>query len=228
MMHEALKKWNALPPADKTAKVPDHGKLDAKFHRSLPEKAQVIKVITRALEKNGSKYSHLKDKIPGKLAAVDHLWLRQEEIQQLHSLVQSGGGSLNKRLTHRIARYHFTDSTRGEPPFWKLDEIKNLIMKVDKTGIISGSYHLETEDANRGYQGKLSGRIGFTNNGKLSGFELLALGNHWGEGRYTRGARPGKSPLGIFMQHIATPQAAELIPPQGIHWEKGYWQAEKH
>lgn len=227
MMRDALKKWNDLPPAEKTANVPDHGKLDAKYHRALPKNAQVIKVFTRALEQNQDKFSHLNENIPGKLAAVDHLWMTESELKEINNLIQSGGGLLPKRLAYRIARYHFLDSTRGEPPFWKADEVKNFHMKIARTGKLTGQFHMETADFKRGYRGVFEGHITFTEQGKLTSFEILTMGSHWGEGRYTRGARPGRNLLGIYFELIEKPKAADLIPPQGIHWEKGYWQAER-
>ena len=227
MMRAALEKWNALPAADKTAKVPDHGKPDPKYHHSLPDKASVIKVFTRALEQKQNSFTRLSENIPGRLAAVDHLWLQQQELNEIHQLMQSGGGLLPKRLASRIARYHFVDSTRGEPPFWKTNEIKNFHFKIARNGKVAGTFHLETPDSKRGYQGTFEGHIKFSKSGQLTDFQLLAQGKHWGEGRYTRGARPGKTPLGIYLQFIATPKPADLIPPQAIHWPQGYWQADQ-
>lgn len=227
MMHDALRKWNRLPAADKQAKVPDHGQVDAKYHRALPDSARVIKVTTRALEKAGDKYQHIQKNIPGKLAAVDHLWLRDNEINQIKKLMQSGGGLLPKPMAYRIARYHFTDSTRGEPPLWKITEVKNFHFKVAKQGKIGGTFHLETTDGKRGYQGVFEGGISFSAAGKINDFQLLAHGKHWGEGRYTRVARTGKTTLATYFKHVAQPKAADLIPPQGMHWEQGYWQADK-
>lgn len=223
MMRSALEKWNALPAADKKTDVPARGPVDKKYHRTLPDGSNVIKVTTRALESSSGKYTHLNDNVPGKLAAIDHLWIRKDDMNS----VQNAAGSLPERLAMRIARFHLTDSTRGEPPFWKKDEVKQLQLAIDKAGIITGKFHLETADAERGYTGKLTGHAKFDPSGKLAGFQLLATGKHWGEGRYTRGARPGKTPLGVYFEHVADPQTPDLIPPQGIHWERGYWEAER-
>ncbi len=227
MMRSALEKWNRLPATDKQAKVPAHGKLDAKYHRALPEGAAVIKSFTRALNKRGNHFTHLTGEIPGKLAAVDHLWIKPEELAQISQLFHSGSGALPVPLAHRIARYHLMDSTRGEPPFWKKEEIKDLSISMVKNGKLTGKFSMATDDGKRGYSGTLTGQLTFGKDAQLIDFELLATGNHWGEGRYTRGARPGKTPLAIYFKHVARPKAADLIPPQGIHWERGYWQAER-
>ncbi|MFK7909080.1 MAG: hypothetical protein AB8F34_00605 [Akkermansiaceae bacterium] len=224
MMKSALAKWDSLPASEKDTKVPAHGKLDSKYHRALPDGAQVIKVTTRALEYDSGKYSPLKDEIPGKLAAIDHLWIKKNELK---SLTPDSSGPLPNRLAMRIARYHLLDSTRGEPPFWKKNDIKTLSIYIDKIGIITGKYQLETTDGKRGYNGSFKGVIKFDSSGKLTDFQMLAMGKHWGEGRYTGGARPGKTPLAVYFDFVEKPQAADLIPPQGIHWEQGYWQAEK-
>ena len=227
MIHSALKKWDALPATDKQATVPPHGKTDARYHRSLPKGAQVIKAWTRAMEKKDGRFIPLSDNKAGKLAAVDHLWLRTEEIQSLYQILHSGGGALPKRIAYRIARYHLLDSTRGEPPLWKSQSVKTLQISLNAQGQLTGKFTMTTNDGTLGYQGTLNGQLSFGKTKNLTQFEMLAHGLHWGEGPYTRGARPGKTPLFVFFQLAPKPQSIDLIPPQGMHWEQGYWQAEK-
>ena len=222
MINSALKKWQNLSRTEKQAHIPEHGKMDTKYHRARPNGAVIIKTVTRALEHNNVGHSHITQNIPGKLAAIDHLWLRTQELQKIHQIISQGGGPLPPQITYRIARYHLTDNTRGEPPFWKKDEIRNIHIHINQIGKLTGAFELNTQDAKRGYTGTLEGTVKF--NGKqLSNLQILALGKHWGEGRYTRGARPGKKPLGIYFELVQNPQPADTIPPQGIHWEPGYW-----
>jgi hypothetical protein len=227
MMADALKKWDQLPTSDKKVKVPAFTKPDPKFHRTLPEGGTIIKVYSRALEDNQGKLTAMAQQQTGSMAAVDHLWMRKNEVAQLHKLIKDGGGALPARLAYRLTRNHLVDSTRGEPPRWKRDEIKTHNLSIDKTGSISGIIHLQTKDSQRGFKGKGRGKIQFDAQGNLKRFELLVTGQHWGEGRYTKGARPGKTPLGFVFQLSDGKKAQDTIPPQGMGWERGYWEAHR-
>ncbi|BDS08265.1 hypothetical protein NT6N_33050 [Oceaniferula spumae] len=227
MIHDALKKWEALPDAEKKAEVPDRGKVDAKFTRNLPEGGRIINVYIRALEKRNGKAMAMTGEKVGRLAAVDHLWLRASEEAELHRLVKAGGGELPAWFTHRILRYHLVDSTRGEPPLWKFSEVKTNQISIDAKGKVHGAFGMRTEDQKRGYAGALHGRISFNSDGKLASVELLANGQHWGEGRYTKGARPGKTHLAVYLELSDGSNPADRIPPQGMHWERAYWNAQK-
>jgi|TARA_B110000908_G_scaffold171688_1_gene235321 hypothetical protein len=227
MMHDALKGWAQLPTSEKKVKVPAFTKPDLKFHRALPKGGTIIKVYSRALEDNQGKLTAMAQQQTGSMAAVDHLWLKKEEVAQLHKLIKDGGGALPAWLAYRLTRNHLVDSTRGEPPHWKRDEIKKVLFRIDKAGSISGSFQLQTKDNGRGFTGTGHGRIQFDAHGKLKTFELLVTGQHWGEGQYTKGARPGKTPLGFVFQLSDGKKAQDTIPPQGMSWEKGYWEAWK-
>lgn len=227
MMHDALKKWSQLSASDKKVKVPEFTKPDPKFHRVLPKDGTIIKVYSRALENNGGKLTAMAQQQTGSMAAVDHLWLTKEEIGQLRKIIKNGGGELPAPIAYRLTRYHLVDSTRGEPPFWNRNELDTLMFRIDNRGTLDGDFRQHTKDGKRGFAGKGRGQIQFDAQGKLQTFELLVIGNHWGEGQYTRGARPGKTPLGFVFQLCDGTKSQDTIPPQGIHWEKGYWKANR-
>ena len=116
---------------------------------------------------------------------------------------------------------------------WKREDIKKLELEIKFMGgqefRISGDYLLETGDSSRGYQGDFSGVLEQADaSARPSKFELLAIGNHWGEGQYTRGARPGKHPMGVVFEIADGTFAPDSVPPQAIRWEQGYYEAEKH
>jgi hypothetical protein len=227
MMRDALKKWEALPDSEKTATIPDRGKQDAKYAREFPKGGTVVKVHSRALE---GKDGQLKAAVIGgntPLAAVDFLWLKKEEVAALHALSKSGG-YLPDRLTERMARFHLNDSIRGEPRPWKRSEVKNCTLTLTPSGEVTGTILINSRDGKMGYEGALTGTISFDKNGNLQRFDLFTLGSHWGEGQFTRGARPGKSPLGHVFSLTSATKPEDQIPPQGMHWEQGYWEAEKH
>ena len=58
--------------------------------------------------------------------------------------------------------------------------------------------------------------------------KLVAVGNHWGHGPYTRGARPGKTPLAVVFTLADREKTEDQIPPQAARWEQGYWEADQH
>ena len=56
---------------------------------------------------------------------------------------------------------------------------------------------------------------------RLERFDVVALGRHWGDGTFTPGARPGRTPLGIAVELVPADVAANLVPPQGAgQWEE--------
>jgi hypothetical protein len=225
MLREALEKWENLPDERKTASVAAEAKGDEENRRVLPDGGQVIKVYTRALEKSEQGVVAAGEDEVGNQTAVDHLWLRKEELGKLQKLIADGGGDLPAWFSMRVARFHLRDNTRGEPEDWKKEHIKSWELKVDAKGQVSGHFEFVKKDGDLGFAGQIRGGMSFDGE-RLSQFDLLALGDQWGEGTYTRGARPGKTPLGLVLQLTEATMSRDQIPPQGIRWEQGYWQAE--
>ena len=58
-------------------------------------------------------------------------------------------------------------------------------------GRLSGTIHLETKAGDRGYRGKLLGFVK-AESGKVTRFDVVVLGDYWGEGTFTRGASVGR------------------------------------
>lgn len=136
----------------------------------------------------------------------DHLWLRKDEAAAL------AAGKLPESVKKRLVRFHLIDNTRGEPPMWGESEIKRLDLTL-KDGKLSGTVHLETKAGDRGYRADLLGVVE-AKDGKVTRFDLLAKGEFWGEGSFTRGAPKGKFPLAIaFRLEDGTGEAAR-VPPQ--------------
>jgi hypothetical protein len=136
----------------------------------------------------------------------DHLWVRKDEAEAL------GKGVLPRSLQLRIARFHLVDNTRGEPPLWRPDEVKELKLEL-RDGRVAGSIRLQTRSAERGYTADLLGVVE-VKDGKVSRFDLLARGQFWGEGTFTRGAPQGKFPLAVAFTLSDGKAAADRVPPQ--------------
>lgn len=240
MLNGALEKMATLPSAVEPHD-PSITHSDERYHRAPPEGGAVIKVFTRVLEESssdptgfqrcsaeGEESDNFRQRGFG--AAIDHLWIQREEIDALAQLTSSGATfTLPGPLMARIVRFHLTDNTRGEPPHWAKNEIHRSNWKCTpdtnkNTTAITGDIHLETADGERGFEGTALGNFSIEE-GKLTRFDLIVLGDFWGDGRYTKGARRGKNPIGISLTLPSTLTAADKIPPQGARWLEGYYKA---
>ena len=136
----------------------------------------------------------------------DHLWIRKDEAAALAQ------GKFPVSLQQRLACYHLVDNTRGEPPMWEAGEIKQLELTI-ADGQIRGSVHLETRRGDRGYQAQVLGIIE-VKDGQIARLDLVAKGQFWGEGTFTRNSPKGKFPFAVGFRLAASDCAACRVPPQ--------------
>lgn len=243
---ESLKKWQRLPARERIPRAVEVGevnKVDRQYLRELPKGGAIVNVYTRILDKkDDGEYSHGSCKFPGgDRAAHDHLWLLPEDMKALLPLDAKVGGRFDvaPRLALRIARFHLVDNTRGEPPFWGRGQVREskLQATVDKVEgetlslKLEGQYSLATKQgpqAERGYEVRLIGHVrGDRAKQALERFDLAALGLHWGQGPYTGGARPGRTPLGVAFELSAGTAAHDRVPPQAAREWQAYVNAER-
>jgi hypothetical protein len=244
MLKEALKKWNALPEEQRkpgAVKVEALGKeqLDLKFARIMPAGTVVLDTSTRLLKRNGNLFSAISEKENtngwGHLAAPNHVWLQAKEIDELRQLDSEMPVDLPKAIAYRLMRFHCIDNTRGEPSLWQRGDVKDYKITVRTPPenplrrVIEGHFLLEA-DGDRGFEAKLLGYFDLDTKGStLAAAKLVVLGDHWGSGTYTGGARPGRTPLGIaFSLTDAENDPAASVPPQGSGWLDGYFGADRH
>ncbi len=196
------------------AVVIERGKVDARYNPSPPEGGMVVRVQSKILggyEKTEDRWR----KIFQDSLSRDNLWVTKAEHDAL------AAGKILPILQKRIARYHLVDNTRGEPPMWKADEIRSLELSLED-GRLSGTVHLETANGKRGYKASLLGRVE-KKNGRVVRFDLVARGEFWGEGTYTRGAPKGRFPLAASFTLADGSDIADGVPPQGSRgWVRGY------
>jgi hypothetical protein len=104
---------------------------------------------------------------------------------------------------------------------WKPAEIRAIDMQLHGTRL-TGTVRLETERADRGYNANLLGKVE-VQDGRLVRFDVVSLGQFWGEGPFTRGAPKGEFPLAISFTLADGTEVADQIPPQGSRgWVEGY------
>lgn len=234
-LREALHNWEQLP-ADRrvpgAVHVPDPGPLDGGYTRRPPEGALILNVFTRALDEEpaGAVAPATACKIGGgKESARDHMWITHDEARRLIPADPKVGQTfpVPDAIARRMARFHLVDNTRGEPPFWSPRDLRHCEMNLTVTAVsedavtlrFSGSVLLSTDAdparASRGYDASLLGDVVLDGHQQtLSKFDVVALGRHWGEGRFTPDARPGRQPLGVVFQLSRGDSPADAVPPQ--------------
>lgn len=239
---DALFKFDKLPEEKRKAgavKVPDHGRLDPKYTRTPPTDGLIVRVNGRILDETDGGYTAGKCEFTGgDMASRDFLWLTKAEVKSLAPPKAKAGDSypLPAQVAARIARFHLADNTRGEPNFWKADDLRKndwtlTVTKVTDAGVelrLDGEVLLATKadptDADRGYTARARGLLRWVpKKNTFDRFDVAVVGDHWGEGTFTKGARPGKSLLGFALTLADPTRPGDTIPPQAIRDEGPYW-----
>jgi hypothetical protein len=214
LMKEKLKELESRPPTKAVAIASD--RIDTRWTVSPPDGGLVISVHAKVL--GGYKETDNQwQKIFQTALSRDNLWVSAAEHQAIAK------GVLPASLLERIARFHLVDNTRGEPPMWEPNEIQKLDVSL-QDGKVTGRALLQTMPGNRGYDVQLKGDVE-VKEGKVVRFDVVALGDFWGEGPFTKNAPEGKFPLGISFTLADGTDIADGIPPQGSRgWLQGYLQ----
>jgi hypothetical protein len=234
VIQEGLEKWKRLPQSKRSpgaVKVGEPDSEDAQYARTPPKRGLVVNVFSRLLDREGPQsYADAACAIGrGDEAGRDHLWLTEAEWK---SLVPSGTKTVERfpvpsQIAERILRFHLVDNTRGEPPMWRREDIRSseLTVTVEETSDAGIKLRLEGKalltaktrnEAERGYDARLLGFITYDRQkDAITRFDLVAVGDHWGEGPFTGHARPGRTPLGIAFELATGKSPADAVAPQG-------------
>jgi hypothetical protein len=143
-------------------------------------------------------------------------------------------------VAYRLARFHLVDNTRGEPPMWTKPQVRSANLKLlavavtetevrmKLTGDILLSTDFDVKKAQRGYDVSLLGEIRYEpKTRKMTRFDAVAVGDHWGSGPFTGGARPGRTPLGVAFELADASRPVDLVPPQAARESNAYFRAER-
>lgn len=232
-LKRALAKFRKLPEsrrAPKAVEVGDAGQPDRQYTRTPPPGGLIVRVHARILDRAGDEFCKGACKTTGgDAAARDFLWLTRDEVRSLAPAKAEVGFTYDvpKAVADRIVRFHLVDNTRGEPPFWTREQVRkaNLtltVTKVSPDGVelrFDGNALLATDAepnrADRGYDVRLRGELRYLPEKQtLDRFDVAAVGEHWGDAVYTRGARPGRSLVGVAFGPIAGDRPTDRVPPQ--------------
>jgi hypothetical protein len=244
VLRRGLSEWAKLPEAERQPggrSLGDPGKLDNRYRRTPPPEGLIINVYARLLERDaGGQLQRSDCKGEGGAAlgsSHDHLWLTGDDWKSLISAGAKPGDRfpLPAAISERIAQFHLIDNTRGEPPMWKKEEIRSSKLDVIVEEATSTMRRLRVEGkvllatdaspqrSDRGYEARLLGYIDYNPaKNAIERFDLVALGDHWGEATYTRGARPGRTPLGIAFELARGDNPADRVPPQAARELQAY------
>jgi hypothetical protein len=246
LMMETLKKglaeWQKLPEAERrpgAIQVPPLREIDRRFERRPPSGGPILNVNARILDRDSEgKFCRGTCEMPGgDRSARDHMWLTQEEWQALLPVDLKNGDQfpLPEPIADRMVRFHLVDNTRGEPAMWKRAEVRarEITLTVEETSDavthlrLEGSVVLATnKNINRSERGYLVRLLGYVNYDQakkaIDRFDVVAVGEHWGETDLTRGARPGRTLLGIAFELAGDDSPASQAAPQGARTIEEY------
>jgi hypothetical protein len=247
-----ISKWKKLPEAERkpgAVKVEDPGKLDGGYTRKPPANGLIVNVYARALDragapKPGSFLADFKDAEcktgGGDEASRDHLWLTETEWRSLIPKDARPGARVPvaPAIASRIYRFHLIDNTRGEPPMWRREDVRKGELAVIVESVAPQKLALRLEGvallatdadvakAKRGYEPRLLGYVDYDlKSDRVTRFDLVAAGDHWGEGTFTRGARDGRQPLGVAFELATGDKPGDLVPPQAAREVGAYFNA---
>jgi hypothetical protein len=213
LMKQKLAEFTSRPAQSEVAAI-TRQKIDPRYNVQPPKGGLVLRVRAKILDGFEPTTDRWKSIFQNALSR-DNLWISKAEHQ---ALVQ---GVVPISLQARIAQFHLVDNTRGEPPMWKPQEMRELAIQLSD-GKLTGNVHLESGGGDRGYQADLLGFVE-TKNDKVVRLDFVALGDFWGEGTYTKGAPKGKFPLAVSFTLADGSDTADGIPPQGSRgWVPGY------
>lgn len=237
-----LDNWRRLPATERqpgAVEVPDLERTDPRYTRKPPAGTLILSVSTRILDKvDGGKFCRGTCGVAGgDRVARDHAWILPSEWQ---ALVPAGArvgsrAAMPAGIAERLVRFHLIDNTRGEPPMWEREQIRasDLTVTVEKANAdrvqlrVEGRVLLATDadlaKADRGFDARVLGYLEYDYGRKVfHRWDVVAVGDHWGEGAYTRGARDGRKPLGVAFEVAKGDSAGDQVPPQAAREVQRY------
>jgi hypothetical protein len=229
-MRDARERWQKIAPPARNAAATDTGpgtsSADARFARRPPAGGLILKVFSRIPlpPPAGQTWT------PNQATGRDHVWLTAEEQRALLPSSWKNGVRypVAPAVVERLARFHLVDNVRGEPPFWTPGDLRRVDLSLTVEDAAAGLLRLDgvarMDAGGRGYDARVQGYLSVDRVKKaLTRFDLLAWGDAWGEGIYTRGAPPGRFPLLIAAALVRGDAGADQVPPQASRDLAGYF-----
>jgi hypothetical protein len=109
-----------------------------------------------------------------------------------------------------------------------IEEVTPAVVRLRLDGAALLATSEDAAKADRGFDVRLLGYIRYDREKQvLDRLEIVAVGNHWGEGTYTRRARPGQMPLGVAFELADGRSAADRVPPQAARNLNDYFGRDR-
>src|SRR5262249_50761663 len=150
-LQQGLRAWQQLPAARRlpgAVKVSDPDKSDPRYTRTPPPGGQIVNVYTRILDRDHGNWCKGTCKtLGGDQAARDHPWLPAAECKALVPANAKAGDrfTLLPAVAERMLRFHLTDNTRGEPPFWQREDIRSQQLMLTVEHVTAAVVRLKLE-----------------------------------------------------------------------------------
>jgi hypothetical protein len=204
---QGLKAHREKPP---TKVQVTEDEIAAAFFRKPPEPATTVRVFSRIrpLPADADRLNHT--------VGRDHMWIYKSDVQQI--IGKTGRFPMPERLQNRIVRYHLVDNVRGEPDFWKAEEVREANFQMWPKGggsyAFAGTYAMATPNNTRGLAGKLEGELKVDAATMLvTNFKAFGESSAWGAGTYTPRPPEGRFPV-LFAFVDVDDQYSRVTPPQ--------------
>lgn len=216
-------KWDASGARADNAVSPSAK--DPRFDRTVPKGCLVMDTFTRIPQNPEGDWT------PNRATGRDHAWLFAEEWRPL---TETPRPALPPALAMRLCRFHLVDNVRGEPDFWARGDVREHLFGVsvvratpqEQVFRVVGMARMKMDNGRRGYDARVQGELRFDRVAdRFTRFDLLAWGEAWGEGTYTRGAPAGRFPLMVAFTLASPKDPAYTVPPQGSRFLPGYREA---
>jgi hypothetical protein len=234
-IRKGLAEWNLLPKSERrpgALRVDDSPGTDSRYSRRPPRHGLILNVYARILDHDakGEVCTGSCKTVGGDRASRDHMWLTETEWKSLvpDHPIKGGEFTLPDAIADRLIRFHLVDNTRGEPPFWRNEDVRSRKLTLSIEDVSEGAMRLRLEgkvvlatnpdirQADRGFDARLLGYLKFDRQRQtFDCINIVAIGGHWGEGTFTKGARPGRKPLGIAFEMSPGNAHTDQVPPQG-------------
>ena len=147
----------------------------------------------------------------------DHFWILPDESAALAKL------QVPENLAMRLCRFALVDAIRGEPDFWRPEEIQSNKLEVAKNPkgglLLKGTYKMQTADKKRGVEGAFEAELQIISD-KVAAFKGFAEATAWGQGTYTPGAPSSKFP--IKFAFLLAPATKDSVAPQAAMFGREY------
>jgi hypothetical protein len=246
MLRKALKAWDALPAAERTASESQLGAETAgkvkRLERWYPKDGLVLRAAARDLPRERPQSRRADWRADA--WNLDFAWFRKDEARSFVPEPTVGAtAEVPTELASRFLRCHLIDNVRGQTESFPPKALERGALRTRVTAVegevvilrIEGEARLERQgswpiqgfskpqpDQRLGFEGRLLGTARWDRSReRFVQFELLAVGIRWGGTQFNgRGDDMGTAPIGYHFA-LAGDSPQERVAPARI-WEYGW------